>query len=191
MQIVELAQCCLGKLPMKLLSVILFTFVLSGCESVSNLSNSINEMTGKYTAPWLESTPTSRHCADARCRTLDTVEANGYELARQKRITWVSMVDTYYQKRIELFPRSNDSNGLIELRTYQRYLAEQMDSGKITETEWAYRVVSKEGEIETRNEMLEHSASAAAAAQNASKKTTCNTTNIGSAAFPNYQTTCN
>ncbi|HZW86917.1 MAG TPA: hypothetical protein VFF41_05600 [Gallionella sp.] len=181
---------------MKLAEILFFTFILSGCQdgrnirsSFQDIRNSFQEATGTYTAPWLEGSPTIRGCADKRCRALDAIEANGYDLARQKKITWVSMVDTYYQKRKELFQNSLDDKGVNELRVYQRYLAEQIDSEKITESEWAYRIVNKENEIKNRNQMLEDSA--AAKRGSISKDTTCNTINIGTAAFPNYQTTCN
>jgi len=184
---------------LKTISAFLFaliTFILAGCAGIDELRNSVrdslDEVRGNYSAPWLAGTPTQRACTDKRCRTLDSIEANGYTLARQKSITWVQMVDDYYQKRGELYPHSQDKNGANELRTYQRYLAEQMDGQKITETQWAYLVESKTAEIQTRNQMLINSTNAANAAAMPviPQVQTCNTMNIGTTTFPNYQTTC-
>jgi len=174
------------------------TLFLAGCADLNNLHNSmqdsIAEIKGTYTAPLLASTPTPRTCSDTRCKTLDLLEENNYELARHKDITWVKMVDDYYQKRAELYPRSQNKTGANELRSYQRYLAEQLDSGKITESQWAYLVENKTAEINSRNQMLDNSASAAESARSAASMPLmtppkiCNTQSNG---IGGYQTICN
>jgi uncharacterized protein YceK len=153
-----------------LLLTLLLMIVLSGC-------NSIRELTGTYTAPVLSNIPRSSGCSDERCRTLDAIEANGYEQARQGKIKWVKLVDDYYQKRTELYPNSRDDNGVNEYRAYQKVLAEQMDLGKISEAVWVYQLESKIAEIRTRNQAL---------ANTAPRQTNCTTTQSGTS----YRTTC-
>ena len=70
---------------------------------------------------------------------------------------------------------SNDSAYTREFISFQRVLAEQMDAGKITETQWAYLVDKKYAEAQTKN---------------AGQQTTCNTQNTGSNESPNYRTVC-
>ena len=136
------------------LTTILFVLVLAGCaemnEVVRDMNDSTSELMGTYSAPTLAGSPTPSGCGDDRCRTLDAIEAKGYELARQKKITWVKLVETFYNKRAELYPTSRDRFGANELRTYQRALAEQMDMGKITESQWAYFIERKTAEIRAR-----------------------------------------
>jgi hypothetical protein len=177
---------------LKTISAIFLTLVLAGCSGIVDLQNSVAEIQGIYSAPLLAGTPTTRTCTDKRCRVLDSIEADGYVLARQKNITWVKMVDDYYKKRSELYPHSQDKNGANELRLYQRYVAEQMDNGKVTEAQWAYLVESKTAEVQTRSKMLKYRANAANAAAMPvmPQMQTCNTMNIGTTTFPNYQTTC-
>ena len=166
-------------------TILLLAFALSGCgclnELVNDLNDSAGELMGTYSAPTLAGAPTPSGCSDQRCRTLDAIEAKGYELARQKKITWVKLVDVFYQKRAELYPSSHDSYGANELRTYQRALAEQMDLGKITESQWAYLIERKNAEINTRNQALSNSAP---------RQTNCTTTNVGTTAFPQFKTSC-
>lgn len=168
------------------LSIFLIVFILTGCgglnQMVNHLNNSTGELMGTYTAPVLGGSPRPSGCSDQRCRALDAVEAKGYELARQKKIPWVKLVNAFYQKRAELYPNSQDSYGINELKAYQRVLAEQMDVGKITEYQWAYLIESKVGEINSSNE---------AAFNTAPRTTNCTTTNGGTATFPQYKTTCN
>jgi hypothetical protein len=107
------------------------------------------------------------------------VEAKGYELARQKQITWAKFVETFYKKRAELYPDTDDRLGARELMLYQRALAEQMDAGRITESQWAYAIERKNADISARN------------SASAPRQTNCTTTNAGTRAFPEYKTTCN
>ena len=84
--------------------------LLSGCAEMA-------EVLGySYTAPYLAAEPRPSGCDDARCQQLDRLEAQLYSAARSGRIRWVQLVDTFYAKRAELFPDSNDS-GIRELRS--------------------------------------------------------------------------
>lgn len=136
-------------------ATMLMALVLAGCGGLREMARDINDSTaevmGIYTAPVLASAPMPSGCTDSRCKTLDALEAKGYELARQKKINWVRLVDAFYKKRAELYPDSQDGYGVNELRTYQRALAEQMDMGKLTEFQWAYLIEKKNAEIRARN----------------------------------------
>jgi hypothetical protein len=162
-------------------AALLAALALAGCGNIyqanSDLNDSLSEMMGTYTAPTLASSPTPSGCAgnDSRCRQLDQIEAKGYALARQKQITWTKLVSAFYEGRAKLYPNTNDSAYTREFISFQRVLAEQMDAGKITETQWAYLVDKKFSEMQTRN---------------AGQQTTCNTQNTGTDAFPNYRTVC-
>jgi hypothetical protein len=163
-----------------ILAAILPAFLLTGCGNVYQLNNSINDsvnqLMGVYSAPTLASSPTPSGCGnDSRCQQLDEIEAKGYEMARQKRITWTKLVNAFYEGRSQLYPNSNDSAYTREFISFQRVLAEQMDAGKITETQWAYLVDKKYAEAQTRN---------------AGQQTTCNTQNTGTNDSPNYRTVC-
>lgn len=134
---------------------VLVVLALAGCGSLSEITRDLDDsaagVMGTYSAPTLAGIPQPSGCSSSRCRTLDAVEAKGYELARQKKITWVKFVDAFYKKRAELYPNSQDGNGVNELRAYQRVLAEQMDLGKLTESQWAYLVEKKTADIRARN----------------------------------------
>jgi hypothetical protein len=165
--------------------ITLLVLTLTGCGGlngiVRDLNDSTAELMGTYSAPTLAGAPTPSDCNDQRCRTLDALEAKGYELARQGKITWVRLVDVFYQKRSELYPKSEDGFGANELKAYQRALAEQMDLGKIRESQWAYLIANKNAEINARNRILFNSTP---------RERNCTTTNIGTNDFPRYSTTC-
>lgn len=162
--------------------IIFFLIItLCGCQSLNQMKRDIDESLGAYTAPTLAGSPTPSGCNDQRCQTLDAIEAKGYELARAEKITWVKLVDTFYQARAKLYPNSRDGNSIDEFRTYQRALAEQMDMKKITESQWAYLIARKSSEISVRNQALSNSAP---------RQTQCVTTNTGTTTFPQYSTTC-
>lgn len=155
------------------LAILLFILCITGCAELTDVL--VGPST--YTAPTLAGAPTP-----SGWKALDAIEANGYQLARQRKITWVHFVDAFYQKRAELYPESIDNYGVNELRSYQRVLAEQMDSGKITESQWVYLIESKNAEINARNQVISNSAP---------RQTNCTTTNIGTRAYPEYRTSCN
>jgi hypothetical protein len=162
-------------------AAIVSAIALTGCGNIYQLNNDINDsvsqMMGTYSAPTLASHPTPSGCAgsDNRCRQLDQLEERGYSMARQKQITWTKLVSAFYEGRAKLYPDSNDSAYTREFISFQRVLAEQMDAGRITETQWAYLVDKKFAETQTKN---------------AGQQTTCNTQNTGTDAFPNYRTVC-
>lgn len=162
----------------------LLAALLTGCAGsiLDEVLNDFRETAGIYTAPTLAGSPRPSGCSDQRCRSLDAIEAKGYELARQRKITWVKLVDTFYQKRAEYYPESQDNYGANELKSYQRALAEQMDLRKITESQWAYLIEKKSSEITARNRALSNTAP---------RQTNCTTTNVGTRTSPRYETTCN
>ena len=159
--------------------IALLSISLSGCLAEA-FNNAMYEVGGYGNeAPTLAGTPMPSGCSDSRCRTLDAVEAKGYELARQKKITWAKFVETFYKKRAELYPNTDDRLGARELMLYQRALAEQLDAGKMSESQWAYAIERKNAEISARN------------SASAPRQTNCTTTNVGTKTFPEYKTTCN
>ena len=137
---------------MRLSILVLFILLtLGGCSLINGNQNN-------YTAPTLGSDGRPGNCNDERCKALEDIEIKNYELARNGKITWVNMVEAFYQKRAELYPNSQDQYGANELRAYQKMLAEQMDTKKITESQWTYQIESKYSEIRTRNQMINNSA---------------------------------
>lgn len=134
----------------------LLAIALAGCGNIYELNDSVaqttDEMVGVFTAPVLAGTPGPSGCEkrDARCKQLDEFEARGFELARTKKITWTNYVNSFYSKRTELFPKTNDGPNTRELISYQRALAEQMDLKKLTETQWTYLVDKKYAELRAR-----------------------------------------
>ena len=154
--------------------------VLSGC---AEMATDMAEMLGfrtSYTAPYLAAQPYSSGSDDARWQQLDRLEAQLYTAARSGRIRWVQLVDTFYAKRAELYPDSDDS-GIRELLAYQRVLAEQMDARRITESQWVYLLEKKVAELQARNQLIENTRP---------RSTNCVTRNVGTAAFPEYRTQC-
>lgn len=161
------------------LPTILLSLLLAGCGNLNELNNDINsslgELMGTYSAPLLAGSPRPSGCSDQRCRTLDEVERIGYDRARRKDITWTRLVDGFYEGRRRLYPDSNDGGAVHEYQAFQRALAEQIDAGRMTEAQWSYLVERKSAEIHERQR---------------TGRTTCNTTNVGTTIFPNYQTIC-
>jgi hypothetical protein len=162
---------------MKLIIVLLLSMTLTGClqtlgDTVKDVLNEASDY-GRQ-APTLAGTPIQTSgCSDHRCEFLDALEARGYELARKGEITWVGFVESFYRKRAELYPNSNDRFGARELMLYQRMLAERMDNGQISEAQWAYLIEKKNADINTRNEMLLNSASSQSTGSSANQGVTC------------------
>ncbi len=179
---------------MKSVALVASVLLLTGCANSGgggSLFDAINDLDtitraavglpSNYQAPTLAASPTSSGCNTNKCRELDAVEARGYELARAGQIKWIQLVDWFYSRRAELYPETNDQFGASELRAYQRMLAEQMDTGRLTESQWVYLIEKKNSEINTRNQTLSNSAP---------RTTNCTTTNAGTPAFPRYETSC-
>jgi hypothetical protein len=158
---------------------LLLTLLLAACgnlnQATNDLNTSFNQLLGTYSAPLLAGSPRPSGCSDQKCRALDEPERVGYEKARRKEITWTRLVDAFYEGRRRLYPDSNDSSAVYEYQAFQRALAEQLDAGRMTESQWSYLVERKSSEIRERQR---------------TGRTTCNTTNIGTTTFPNYQTVC-
>lgn len=171
------------------LTIFLLAFTLTGCGGFKEVASTVvevlttpaDELMGTYSAPTLAGSPRPSGCRDQRCRKLDAIEAEGYERARQRTITWVNLVDVFYLARAEYYPNSQDGSGVNELKAYQRALAEQMDFGKITESQWAYLIEKKSADINARNKALSNTAP---------RKTNCTSTNVGTRNFPEYKTVC-
>lgn len=164
----------------KIIFAVFFSIALTGCGSVYELNNgidnSINQLMGTYSAPTLASSPRPSGCKnDNRCRELDEIETYLYTMVRQKKTTWTKVVNIFYDSRLTLYPNTNDSAYTREFISFQKVLAEQMDAGKITEAQWAYLVDKKYSEIET---------------QASGQRRTCNTQNVGTNESPNYRTIC-
>lgn len=163
----------------KIISVFSLALALTGCSSIYEINNdandSINQLMGTYSAPLLGSSPRPSGCASEKCRQLDELEKFGYAKVHEKTMTWKKFVDFFYEGRSQFFPKTNDDAYTRELISFQRVLAVQMDERKITETQWAYLIDKKFAEMQSRIE---------------GQKTTCNTQNTGSNAFPNYRTIC-
>lgn len=90
---------------------------------------------------YLGATPSQSDCTGLNltaCRALDAVEESGYAMARRGNMTWVRMVDRFYEERGRYFPNMRDDHFTAEIRAYQRVLAERKDAGKITESEWVF-----------------------------------------------------
>ena len=79
-------------------TTLLVALALTGCINVSELVRSMNDTAGQimgtFSAPTLGGAPAPSGCIDQRCIALDAIEERAYELARQKKITWVRLVDT-------------------------------------------------------------------------------------------------
>jgi hypothetical protein len=156
---------------------------LAGCAAVSDTDALLSEIVPgiRFSAPTLSGHPQRSGCQTKKCQELDKYEAELYYLARKWEITWSKLVYRFYLKRSELFPQSDDGSGANELIAYQRFIAEQLDAGKITETQWDYLIEKKATEINTRNQLLINSAP---------RKGQCSTTNVGSKYDPEFVTTC-
>lgn len=155
----------------KFLLALTCAIAVSGCSTISSgtffnaldqINDSNSQIFGLYQAPTLAPSPRPSGCArhDQRCLTLDETEANLYAKARQSKITWRQLVDEFYLERARQFPRSNDSYGATELAAYQRVLADRMDMGQISETEWVYFIEKKLQEMSSQRQASEANAAA-------------------------------
>ena len=158
---------------------LLLALLLTGCTSLNELINEVDSTLGQaigtYSAPLLAGSPRSSGCSDEKCRILDAAEQRGYAKARSKEITWTRFVNGFYEGRLRLYPDTKDDGAVYEYQAFQRALAEQMDAGRMSEAQWSYLVERKYSEIRERQRV---------------GTTTCNTKNIGTPIFPNYQTVC-
>jgi len=138
--------------------------------------------------------------SDYRDKLLDRLEADFYGEARSGRMSWVQLVDRFYAKCAELYPGYLQYD-LVEVSTYQRVLAEQMDNRRITESEWVYLLEKQAADIRARRQLIENTRPSPIIIQNSPPAatprdirpfgTTCTTQNIGTPDFPMYRTNCN
>jgi len=176
------------------------TLALSGClatgggvfSSLNDWNEIAENLTGTYQAPTLASFPTPSGCdsRDQRCLALDQTEADLYSKARSRSISWRQLVDQFYSERARLYPSTNDSYGASELAAYQRVLADRMDNGRMSETEWVYLLKQKWEEMYSRSQG--NAANAAIVRQQQQQQTPtkprdCWTTKSGNS----FYTTCN
>ena len=108
----------------------------------------------------LSASPQRSNCTGAdryACEALDSVEASGYQMARAGRITWLMMVDRFYQERSRIFPQMRDDYTTAEIRSYQRVLAERKDAGKITEAEWVFLLNRQRSALAARDARVDRS----------------------------------
>lgn len=155
------------------ISFILLFGLLTGCAE-------LNELISGKSAYYLSSRPGTTTCSDRLCQQLDAYESGLYSAARDGRIRWVQVVDMFYVRRDQLFPGIGDNSLTSEMRAYQRALAEQMDLKRLTESQWAYLIEKKAGELQAREAMV----------RNSRPRTNCTTTNTGTANSPIYTTNC-
>jgi hypothetical protein len=157
--------------------VLVLVFALSGCADLAGLVG----VDTTYTAPFLGTAPGPSGCEEARCLELDRLEATLYAGARSGRIRWSQLVDTFYSRRAQLFPDSDDSS-IRELISYQRVLAEQLDAKRITEAQWTYAQEKKIADMRARTELIQNTRH---------RPTNCVTRNVGTTISPEYRTECN
>jgi hypothetical protein len=160
---------------MQKLLFLLLTIFVSGCAVLDKL---VDE---KEPVFLLSPYPQNSGCNKSGCIELDTLEAKGYDAARNNRMTWINLVDTFYNKRDKIFPNARETSSNMEYRAYQRYLAGLMDTKKISESQWAYQLQKKLGELNARDQLLENSKP---------RTQNCVTERVGIAPFQTYRTRC-
>lgn len=160
---------------MRILVIIVASILTCGCVSLGDLLGARDPL---FT---LSPYPEDSGCSRSECRRLDSIEEKGYELARSGKLTWVRFVDAFYIERNKLFPNAEEDNESREYRAYQRFLAEQMDMKKITESQWVYLLERKRGELSARSQVLESSKP---------RMQNCVTERVGLPPFESYQTRC-
>lgn len=160
---------------MRTLAIIVLAVAIGGCVTLGDLVGASDPL---FT---LSPYPQDSGCSKPECRRLDSIEAKGYELARNGKLTWVRFVDTFYSERNKLFPDAEEDGASREYRAYQRVLAEQMDAKKMSESQWVYLLEKRKGELNARDQML----------QNSRPRTqNCVTEKVGLPPFESYQTRC-
>jgi hypothetical protein len=160
---------------MRIFAIIVLAIAIGGCVTLGDLVGGSNPL---FT---LSPYPQDSGCSKPECRRLDALEAKGYELARNGKLTWVRFVDTFYVERNKLFPEAEENSASREYRAFQRFLAEQMDAKKMSEAQWVYLLEKKKGELDARNAMLQYSKP---------RTQNCITEKVGIPPFESYQTRC-
>lgn len=102
------------------------------------------ELAGKrYTAVYLAPYPQGSGCETRACRLLDRMEREGYAAARSGTVSWRAFVSWYYEQRAKIYPDSDDSLEVDEMRKLQMKLARQLDLNQISEREWVRELEQK------------------------------------------------
>lgn len=159
---------------MRFAIILILLSLTSGCaQMVENMYSDTSWTLSEY--------PTNSGCPSSACKRMDAIEAKGYELARSGKITWVKFVNTFYMERNKLFPNASDTSDTKEYISLQRVLAEQMDAGKITETQWVYILQRKKNEQESRNALIENSKP---------RNQNCTSQKVGLPPFERWETRC-
>ena len=159
----------------------LLALALAGC-AAGELEETLSILPGSnYVAPVLGGYPRPSGCGTEKCLALDSTEKELYTQARAKSIKWVTVVDRFYAFRSYLYPNTTETPSVAEMQSYQRAMAEQMDMGRLTESQWAYLIDKKTAEIGARNQALQNSAP---------RTVRCTTISVGTRDFPQFQTTC-
>ncbi|WP_137921272.1 hypothetical protein [Hydrogenophaga sp. 2FB] len=130
---------------------------------------------------YLDSQPIKNQCFSKACRSLDNYTAAAYARARSGQMSWVSLVDGYYRLRDQLYRGRGDTPFTAEIRSYQRALAEQIDFGKLTETQWVYLQQRRINELNSRQALIESAQP---------RETSCISHNTGTPSMPSFHTVC-
>lgn len=101
----------------------------------------------RYTAVYLAPYPQPSGCDTEACQLLDRMEREGFEAARSGVVSWVAFVTWYYEQRARIYPESDDSLEVNEMRKLQLQLARRLDLNLITEDEWVAQLQAKLAEI--------------------------------------------
>ena len=163
--------------PLRITVVIVL--ILAGCAPAREFARDLNyataQLAGTFTAPLLGGSPGKSGCTLVACLDLEGFEQRAYGMIDDELITYVQLVDWFYQQRGVLFADSNDTQAVREVQAFQRLLAQHVDSGRVKKSEWAYLNERKLLEYQERV---------------AKRAVVCNTTNTGTREFPAYRTVC-
>src|SRR3989338_608522 len=142
-------------------------------------SDSVSQRRDGSTCPMiLAPKPEPSGSRDYRDQQLDRLEAQLYADARAGRIRWTQLVDQFYSKCAELFPGYRRYD-LVEVSTYQRVLAEEMDKRRITESEWVHLLETQAADIRARRQIIENSRQEPTIIQNSPPRSiNCTTTEL-------------
>ena len=153
--------------------------IIGGCAASREFARDLNiasaQAMGSFTAPLLAGAPRPSGCTFQDCLALDGFEKRAYEALEQDRITYIQLVEWFYEQRKVLFPHSNDSQNVEAVKAFQRLLALHVDQGKVPKSDWPYLVERKLQEY---------------ALLQRQRTTTCTTTNAGTSVYPVFRTVC-
>lgn len=136
---------------MRTASTATLALILAACASApasapataSPASSTATAANRSYTAVYLAPYPQPSGCTTQACALLDRMEREGYEAARSGVVSWRRFVAWYYEQRAKIYPDSDDSLEVNDMRKLQLELARQLDLNNITEREWVQRLEDK------------------------------------------------